>query len=101
LPGGAGLDGVGLGAAEDAGLQFAQFRARVHAQFGHHGLAGRGVDRQGLGRPPGVVQRAHAQRVQVLPQRMVGDQRGQFRRDAGVLAQFVGATQLRHLGVQP
>jgi len=32
---------------------------------------------------------------------MVGDQRGQFRRDAGVLAQFVGATQPRHQGVQP
>jgi len=32
---------------------------------------------------------------------MVGDQRDQFRRDAGVPAQFLGALQPRHLRVQP
>ena len=92
---GGGL-GIGL-VGEDRPLQLAQFGARLQAQLVDQTLPAAAVHLQGVGAPAGPVQRPHQLAAQPLPQRVLGDQAGQFGDELLVAAerQLVGQALLQ------
>ena len=82
-------------------MQLPQGRAGFDAQLGHQGAPRPAVGRECVGLPTGAVQRQHEHPAQLLPQRVLADQRGQFGDHITVTSQSYVEVEAGLQDVQP